>query len=62
MVERGIAYGKGLQLINVLRDRAADRAAGRNYLPAEELAIGPEETVFVRWLDKAAEQLNAGID
>ena len=62
MVERGIAYGKGLQLINVLRDRAADRAAGRNYLPAEELAVEAEETVFVRWLDKAAEQLDAGID
>ena len=62
MVERGIAYGKGLQLINVLRDRAADRAAGRGYLPAEELAVEPEETVFVRWLNKAAEQLNAGID
>lgn len=62
MAKRGIAYGKGLQLINVLRDRGADRAAGRNYLPAEELAAEPEEKVFARWLEKAAEQVDAGID
>ena len=60
--ELGIAYGKGLQLINVLRDRGADRAAGRNYLPAEELAAEPEEEVFNRWLEKATKQVDAGIE
>jgi farnesyl-diphosphate farnesyltransferase len=54
MTRLGIDYGKGLQLINVLRDTAADRAAGRNYLP-------PNEN-FSDWLAKAQEQIGAGID
>lgn len=54
MTKLGIEYGKGLQLINVLRDTAADRAAGRAYLP-------PDEN-FSDWLAKADEQITAGID
>jgi farnesyl-diphosphate farnesyltransferase len=30
-------YGKGLQLVNILRDRWEDRVAGRNYLKEEEV-------------------------
>ena len=41
MTRLGIEYGKGLQLINVLRDRGADFRNGRGYLPAEEIAAAP---------------------
>lgn len=34
----GAAYGKGLQLINILRDRIADRVMGRMYVRDEELS------------------------
>lgn len=57
----GIEYGKGLQLINVLRDRGADLRACRDYLPAEELAAGPGAEVFSRWLAQAEKQIGAGI-
>jgi farnesyl-diphosphate farnesyltransferase len=53
---------KGLQLINVLRDRGADAAAGRGYLPAEELATAPVAQVFANWLANAEEKITAGID
>lgn len=33
LLERGIRYGKGLQLVNILRDLPRDVAAGRCYLP-----------------------------
>jgi farnesyl-diphosphate farnesyltransferase len=36
MLERGIAYGKGLQLVNILRDLPADLATGRCYLPVAD--------------------------
>ena len=62
MTALGIEYGKGLQLINVLRDRGADLRAGRDYLPAEELAASPAEEVFLRWLAKAEQQIEAGIE
>ena len=62
MSKLGIDYGKGLQLINVLRDSGADAKSGRGYLPAEELAVAPAAEVFARWLDKAEEKLGAGID
>ncbi len=62
MTRLGIEYGQGLQLINVLRDRAADAAAGRDYLPEEELAAAPTAEVFARWLDRAEKKLGAGLD
>jgi farnesyl-diphosphate farnesyltransferase len=62
MSNLGVEYGKGLQLINVLRDTSADLQAGRRYLPAEELAASPIAGVFSRWLLKAEEQLTTGID
>src|SRR5947209_9221272 len=39
MVERGIRFGKGLQLVNILRDIPADLATGRCYLPSPALQI-----------------------
>ena len=36
LLAQGIAYGKGLQLVNILRDLAADLAMGRCYLPVAD--------------------------
>ena len=33
----GIAYGKGLQLVNILRDRVEDRSVGRHYVKDADL-------------------------
>lgn len=38
MAARSVRFGKGLQLTNILRDVAADVAAGRCYLPRTDLA------------------------
>ncbi len=37
MLRLGKRYGQGLQLINILRDLKEDLAAGRSYLPLDEL-------------------------
>lgn len=37
MMQLGVAYGKGLQLVNILRDAGSDLRAGRCYLPEQEL-------------------------
>ena len=37
MLDLGIRFGKGLQLVNILRDRAADSRLGRTYLPPERI-------------------------
>ena len=62
MIDLGVAYGEGLQLINVLRDRDADRQAGRVYLPAQELATRSAAEVFARWLEAAERKISDGID
>lgn len=36
MIRMGIRYGKGLQLVNILRDLPADLAQGRCYLPVPD--------------------------
>lgn len=66
------SFGKSLQLVNILRDMPADLAAGRCYLPQDELAdagTSPEEIgvhphlaqpVFDRWLRHARELLEQG--
>ncbi|HXM33169.1 MAG TPA: phytoene/squalene synthase family protein [Chthoniobacterales bacterium] len=70
----GVQYGKGLQLINILRDAGADLRNGRCYLPASELqssGLTPEEIlrsparsgpVLQPWLENAGRGLAAGID
>ena len=58
MIPLGIAYGKGLQLVNILRDRSEDRVLGRCYVREEEL---PE--LFARaeeWL-RGADRYLAGL-
>ena len=73
-VQNSIRFGKGLQLVNVLRDLPRDLANGRCYLPAVDLAVAglqpqdlcdaknwPElKPVFMPWLEKAADHLAAG--
>lgn len=73
MVHHGIAYGKGLQLINILRDQARDISEGRCYLPEDELrAAGlatltwpaadwtPWHAVRRHWLSSARSGLQSG--
>ncbi len=74
MASLGRRYGMGLQLVNILRDAPADLAAGRCYLPADELAaagITPQqaalnpsvlEPVMKAWRDKAAWLLDGGME
>jgi farnesyl-diphosphate farnesyltransferase len=38
LLENGVRFGKGLQLVNILRDLPADLKNGRCYLPADLLA------------------------
>lgn len=38
LTEKGVRFGKGLQLVNILRDLPADLRLGRCYLPEEELS------------------------
>ena len=69
-----VEYGKGLQLINVLRDIGADLQAGRCYLPADELhSLGMTpadlrqkaalaQPVFEQWRQRAETGISAGVD
>lgn len=52
--ERGIAYGKGLQLVNILRDVGEDLANGRCYLPVGNPHDMDELLAcHGRWLERA---------
>ncbi len=53
LLANGIRFGKGLQLVNVLRDLPADLRQGRCYLPSEQLA--KEELVPTDLLDSKNE-------
>ena len=73
-VADAIRLGKGLQLVNILRDLPRDLANGRCYLPTVDLALAglqPEDLrdptnwpklkpVFEPWLAKARGHLTAG--
>lgn len=61
LLERGIAYGKGLQLVNILRDVAQDLSGGRCYLPVAD----PHEVAALlechgRWLRIAKSRIKEG--
>jgi farnesyl-diphosphate farnesyltransferase len=76
LLAKGVRFGKGLQLVNVLRDLPADLLQGRCYLPAERLsAIGlkPEDLLqsgneprlrplYQEYLNRAEAHLQAGWD
>ena len=74
MVEDGVRMGKGLQLINILRDIGKDLAMGRCYLPEEEwrgegladTQAVREKTMLLRpvwlaWADLCEAHLEAGL-
>ncbi len=70
----GVRFGKGLQLVNILRDLPADLRQGRCYLPSERLAaVGLQPTdllqptnapklspLYYEYLDRALAHLAAG--
>jgi farnesyl-diphosphate farnesyltransferase len=72
----GVRFGKGLQLVNILRDLPADLSKGRCYLPAERLAtrgLGPPDLLqpaneprlrplYDAYLAQAEAHLRAGWD
>jgi farnesyl-diphosphate farnesyltransferase len=74
LLANGVRFGKGLQLVNVLRDVATDLRHGRCYLPAERLAaadLKPEDLLqpaneprlrplYHEYLDRAEAHLLAG--
>lgn len=57
MIDLGITYGKGLQLVNILRDLPGDLAEGRQYLPGEQSQLIEERN---RWAETAKIWLLAG--
>jgi farnesyl-diphosphate farnesyltransferase len=74
LIEDGIRFGKGLQLVNILRDLPVDLKNGRCYLPTQRLdeaklfpdtLLSPVNedkflVVYGEYLDKAAAHLAAG--
>lgn len=61
LVAQAVRYGRGLQLVNILRDLPADLAHGRCYLPLPD----PGETgrllqEHARWLETARGHIAAG--
>lgn len=72
VIELGNNFGKGLQLVNILRDIPADLDAGRCYLPESELrSIGTDprllcaapneaQPVFEMWEQRARQLLDNG--
>ncbi len=58
LLEWGASFGRGLQLVNILRDLPADLENGRCYLPVDAVAFAacPEEELMktrVPWIDRA---------
>ena len=65
MTERGMQFGKGLQLTNILRDLAEDLRLGRCYLPHEDLAalgVRPEELFEPACISRVRPLLNELLD
>jgi farnesyl-diphosphate farnesyltransferase len=67
MEELGVRFGKGLQLVNVLRDIPKDLRIGRCYLPVKDpkALLDPRNfdairPLYTHWLDTAVEHLDAG--
>ncbi len=65
MEARGVRFGKGLQLTNILRDIAPDLRIGRCYLPRVELAalgVRPEELLNSEVLGRVRPLVNDLLD
>ena len=63
LLEKAAAYGKGLQLVNILRDLPRDLAAGRCYLPVTN-PTDPQELMaaFRLWHARAEQWVGKGIE
>ncbi len=62
MRERGVRFGQGLQMVNVLRDLPRDLRIGRCYLPQVELAslgVAPEELLDPKTLGRVRSLVQA---
>ncbi len=58
----GVEYGKGLQLVNILRDFPTDRRMGRCYLPVESPAEDEACLAeFQKWRKIALEKVSHGL-
>jgi farnesyl-diphosphate farnesyltransferase len=74
LLRDGIRFGKGLQLVNILRDLPADLSKGRCYIPRQSLraaGLTPEDLrsaaseprfrpLYQTWLGRAGDHLQAG--
>ncbi len=74
LLANGMRFGKGLQLVNILRDLPADLRQGRCYLPEQKLAalaLSPQKLLepaneprvrplYNEWLDRAEGHLICG--
>jgi farnesyl-diphosphate farnesyltransferase len=74
LLSDGVRFGKGLQLVNILRDLPADLRKGRCYVPMDELArnsLNPTDLLqgtnharfvplYRQYLDRAETHLAAG--
>jgi len=74
MLQLGRNYGRGLQLVNILRDAGNDLRAGRCYFPEDELrdvGLTPADLlkapaaflpIYQRWIAEARAGLDAGLE
>ena len=74
MLQLGRRYGRGLQLVNILRDAGSDLRAGRCYFPEDELrGVGLTSAdllkapaaflpIYQRWTAEARAGLDAGLE
>ncbi len=61
LLELGVTYGKGLQLVNILRDLPADLANARCYLPVSDPHNKDELLETHRlWTRRALDKIDAG--
>ena len=74
MLQLGRKYGRGLQLVNILRDAGNDLRAGRCYFPEDELrdvGLTPADLlkapaaflpIYQQWIAEARAGLDAGLE
>ena len=74
MLQLGRRYGRGLQLVNILRDAGSDLRAGRCYFPEDELrdaGLAPADLlnapaaflpIYQHWIAEARAGLDAGLE
>jgi len=62
MVIKGVNYGKGLQLTNIVRDIGEDFANGRGYIPEAGESLEGILILSEKWIDRAKDYLQDGIE